>query len=260
MEKINSKKTVDELVLFIKEVFEKAGFFQAVIALSGGIDSSLSCALTTKALGKKNVFPILLPYGKLNDRGLKDAYEVIHFLQIPARNVSLVNIEPAVNTIVKTNKNMGMLRKGNIMARVRMIYVYDQAKKRNALVVGTENKTEHFLGYFTRFGDEASDLEPLCNLYKTHVYELSRFFKLPESVLFKKPTAGLWENQTDEDELGFFYKDADMILYCHYDKGLKVGEIHKKTGIKQEIIKKVLEYANKNSFKQYLPYIPKRKL
>jgi NAD+ synthase len=243
-----------ELAEFIRRAFAKAGFSHAVIALSGGVDSATSCALSAAALGKKHIYPLLLPYGNLNNQGTLDARLVIRVLKIPNENVSEINIQPLVDPIVSLDSSMDNIRCGNIMARVRMILLYDYAKKCNALVVGTENKTEHLLGYFTRFGDEASDIEPLRNLYKTQVYKLARFLQLPESILTKAPTAGLWQGQTDEGEFGFTYKEADEILSLIVDARLAVADVVAK-GYDQTIVEKVVARMKANDFKHHLPIV-----
>lgn len=254
MKSINPEKTSQLLVNFLKETFKKAKFSRAIIALSGGIDSSLSCTLAVEALGRDKVFPIILPYGKLNEQGTRDALEIIEKLKIPKNHITQINIETYVDEIVRNDPKMDMVRKGNIMARIRMIFVFDQAKRRKALVIGTENKSEHLLGYFTMFGDEASDIEPLRNLYKTHVCQLAEFLRLPQSILTKKPTAGLWEDQTDEGEFGFSYKNADKVLYYYFDRKLTAEEIAQKS-IKKATVDKVLRFAKKNDFKHKLPLI-----
>lgn len=247
-------RTINTITSFIKESFVKAGFADAVIGLSGGVDSATSCALAVKALGKEHVFPVLMPYGSLNERGKIDALEVVRAIEIPDTNVVVVDIAPAVDAFVSMDSTMDDMRKGNVMARMRMITLFDQAKKRKALVVGTENKTEHLLGYFTRFGDEASDIEPLRNLYKTQVYEVTRELGLPEAVLTKAPTAGLWEGQTDEDEFGFTYKDADKILELVFDQKKPWGELEK-LGFSPSIVKQVQSRVSQNAFKHELPII-----
>jgi NAD+ synthase len=113
------------------------------------------------------------------------------------------------------------------MARIRMIILFDLAKKNHALVCGTENRSENLLGYFTRFGDQASDLEPIGHLYKTQVYELAEYLKVPKDIIEQKPTAGLWKNQTDEKEFGFSYKEADPVLHHYFDKKMGVDRIKK---------------------------------
>ncbi len=244
---------VEALVQFIKTSFVSAGFKRAVVALSGGVDSSTSAALAVRAIGKENVYPLLLPYGNLNLT--HDAEQVIEHLGIPKANVVNIDIQSLVDPIIAMDPTMDTIRRGNVMARARMILLYDQAKKRNALVVGTENKTEHLLGYFTRFGDEASDIEPLRNLYKTEVYTLARFLQLPESILLKAPTAGLWEGQTDEGEFGFTYQEADAILEMIVDEKKTIDEVVAK-GYDQTTVGKVIERMKKNDFKHHLPIVP----
>ncbi|MBI4066734.1 NAD+ synthase [Candidatus Gottesmanbacteria bacterium] len=242
----------ETLVQFLKRSFAAAGFSRAVIAISGGVDSGTSCALAVAALGKNNVYPLLLPYNKLNNHGVEDARLVIRTLGIPDGNVTEINIQQLVDPIIALDLTMDHIRRGNVMARVRMILLYDQAKRRNALVVGTENKTEHLLGYFTRFGDEASDIEPLRNLYKTQVYELARHLNLPEMVVTKAPTAGLWEGQTDEGEFGFTYKQADMVLSMIVDEKKSLEQVLE-TGVDRSVIEKVVKRMKDNSFKHRLP-------
>lgn len=251
MRALNPEKVSQELVDFIKQSFTNAGFTRAVIAMSGGVDSSTSAALAVRALGKENVFPILLPYGDLNSQGTTDTKDVVISLGISSSET--IDIKPLVDPMIEPS--MDNVRRGNIMARVRMIILFDLAKKHKALVVGTENKSEHLLGYFTRFGDSASDIEPLRNLYKTQVYELAKYLRLPEQVLTKKPTAGLWKRQTDEGELGFTYKDADEILYQLYDEKKSVDEVVT-SGFDTSLVEKVASWVSKNSFKHNLPILP----
>jgi len=212
MKQMSPEQEVERIIAFIKQSFATAGFTDAVIGLSGGVDSAVSCVLAVRALGLEHVHPILLPYGPLNTRGVIDAMELVEKIKIPMMRVSRIDIKPAVDQMVRIDPFMDRVRKGNIMARVRMTYLFDAAKKHRALVMGTENKSEHELGYFTRFGDEASDVEPILHLYKTEVYELAKYLEIPESIITKPPSADLWPEQTDEGELGFSYQEADEIL------------------------------------------------
>lgn len=244
--------SIVELTSFLKDAFVRAHFSCAVIALSGGVDSSTSCALAVAALGKNNVYPLLLPYGKLNPT--RDAEMVMKYLKIPNINVTNINIQRFVEPIINIDSSMNTIRSGNIMARVRMTILFDHAKKHNALVVGTENKTEHLLGYFTRFGDEASDIEPLRNLYKTQVYELARLLQLPDIILTKAPTAGFWEGQTDEGEFGFSYKEADEILSLLVDEKKSIEEVVS-AGFPKATVQKVHDRMIANNFKHRLPIV-----
>jgi NAD+ synthase len=251
MNSIDPKKSTDELVGFLKTSFQRAGFTRAVIALSGGVDSATSCALAVRALAADNVYPVLLPYGALSTQATIDAVGVIEALSIPSVHVTRIDIKPVIERVLPQDN----VRRGNMMARARMMLLYDQAKKQNALVVGTENKTEHLLGYYTRFGDEASDIEPLRNLYKIHVYELAKYLQIPDVVLSRAPSAGLWEGQTDEGEFGFTYKDADEILSLYFDEKKPVEEIIK-SGINKELVDKVVNRVRINDFKHHLPVLP----
>lgn len=255
MKTINPEETAQTLTTFLVDAFNSASFSKAVIALSGGVDSSTSTALAVRALGKEKVFPVFLPYGIRNTQCTNDAWIVTEILGVPEENVSEVDIASFVDPLLALDQSMDKVRRGNIMARVRMIVLFDQAKKRNALVVGTENKTEHLLGYFTRFGDEASDIEPLRNLYKTHVYQLATYLGVPEVILTKKPTAGLWEGQTDEGEFGFTYKEADEILWLFHDENISEEDIVTK-GFDRNVVMRVISRANQNAYKHHLPIVP----
>ena len=266
---------------FIKSILKKNDKNKLVIGISGGIDSAVSLTLATQSIGKENVYPFLLPYG---DQDILDAMEICRFNQIPTGNIKMINIKKNVDTIrneieeqchsdpngiraqnqiQKNNYEDGLqpaqndaelkVRIGNIMARVRMIMIFDQAKKLGALVCGTENKSEKYLGYFTRFGDEASDLEPLQHLYKTQVWRLAKELKLPQKFIDKQPSAGLWDGQSDEQELGFSYAQADLVLVQLIDKNIKAKEI-KINGMEQKIIDKVIKQVKSQHFKHEVPY------
>lgn len=256
MTPIDPKQITDQLIAFIKKSFDSTGFSDAVIGLSGGLDSAVSCILAVRALGADHVYPTLLPYGSLSMQSALDAMSVIEMLKMSPTHVARVDIKPILDPITAKEFGMDNIRKGNLMARARMMILFDHAKKRNALVIGTENKSEHLLGYFTRFGDEASDIEPLRNLYKIQVYELAKYLSVPQAILTKKPTAGLWEGQTDEGELGFTYKDADEILSLSFD-GKKSADEVVAAGFSKDIVDSVLSRVRANDFKHHLPILPK---
>ena len=250
---IDPIKTTQQIVGFIKRTLPKTGFNSLVVGLSGGIDSAVSCTLAVRALSAGNVYPCLFPYGTLNKEGLDDAQSVIDTLAIPRENVMIIDIKQFVDPFTDTDSTMDNLRRGNVMVRMRMLLLFDQAKKRNALVLGTENKTERLLGYYTRFGDEASDIEPIIHLYKTQVSQLAKHLKLPEKIIAKSPTAGMWHGQTDEGEFGFTYQEADKILHLFVDKK-KFTEDIARIGFPKATIDKVLERMRVNQFKYNLPY------
>jgi NAD+ synthase len=214
----NPTVAIDESVAFIRQVFSRAGLSTGVIAVSGGIDSAVSLTLLTKALGKERVRPVLLPF---ETQDMSDALAVCQQQGIVASQVIQINIA----ALVAAAKDLGLgeqdsMRVGNLKARARMICLFDLAKKYDGLVCGTENKTEHYLGYFTRFGDAASDLEPISGWYKTQVRQVAKELGIPQQIIAKAPSAGLWPGQTDEAELGFSYETADAVLDALETTGL----------------------------------------
>ncbi len=228
---------VDKIVSWLKSIYSDKS---AVIAVSGGVDSALALTLLVRALGKDKVIPVCLPY---KDQDMQDAKTIIEFNGLSDKCIE-INIGEMVDVACSSLKiGDDSLRKGNVMARTRMIAVFDIAKKMNGLVCGTENKSEHHLGYFTRFGDAASDVEPIAGLYKTDVWEMAKVLGLPEIFYTKKPSAGLWEGQTDEGEMGFSYQDADKVLADNTD------------GINEKIVEKVKSMVKRNKFKLIVPYV-----
>jgi NAD+ synthase len=252
MKSIHPEDTIKALTAFIKKTCDDAGFSHVVIGLSGGVDSAASFLLAVRALGPLNVFPVLLPYGALSTQSTIDAMTLIEKSGVPIGNITRIDIKQAADAIISAGGAVfENVRKGNIMARVRMTVLFDQAKKRQALVLGTENKSEHTLGYFTRFGDEASDIEPLLGLYKTQVYELAKALGVTDTILSKPPSAELWFDQTDEGEFGFTYKEADEIMSLLYDEKKTVDEIVA-GGIEKQLVDKVKHRVEQNAFKRKL--------
>lgn len=247
--KINPDKEEKKIISFIKETFDKQKIIRAVIGVSGGVDSATSLSLLSKAISLENISVLYLPYF---DSSTDDLDEMISSVGLQDNQLFNISIEETVDALSDELEvpDEDLVRKGNIMARIRMIALYDFAKKNNALVVGTENRSEYLLGYFTRFGDEASDIEPIQHLYKTQVYELAKYLRLPNSITEKAPSANLWEDQTDESEFGFSYAEADPVLYLYFDKEKTIEEIEKDFPNARRII----DFAKKNSYKHLVPY------
>jgi NAD+ synthase len=225
-----------------------------VVNLSGGVDSAVTAALALQAVGPQQVFLAMMPYGELGTHSVHQAELVVDALQMPHEQCLRIDIARAVDAIAEQVVAPDRVRLGNIMARVRMIFLFDLAKRLDALVCGTENRTEHYLGYFTRFGDSASDLEPIRGLYKTHIWELARALNIPQPIIEQAPTAGLWEAQTDENELGFSYQEADRVLTLSFDEHRTVDEIVAQ-GVPRELVVNVLERVARNDFKHQVPYV-----
>ncbi len=213
---IDANRVADLLCGFLRSEIENAGKQRLVVGLSGGLDSATSAYLAARALGKDRVVAVMMPYEKSSPASLRDARQVVDVLGIES---VLVDISPLVDSYFANFPDADRVRRGNAMARARMIVLYDQSAARDALVLGTGNKTECLLGYTTLWGDMACAVNPLGNLYKTQVRQLAGALGVPASIVDKPPSADLWDGQTDEDELGFAYDDVDRLLYYMIDKG-----------------------------------------
>ncbi|QQS43385.1 NAD(+) synthase [Candidatus Roizmanbacteria bacterium] len=253
MNSIPSIQTTSEVALakaFIQTTLKDTKRENVIIAVSGGIDSATSLYLLNEALDKRNIFVVHLYYFK---KSIEAFHAVVDPMKLPKENILLYSIKNVVDAIVQNvSAENDPVRTGNIMARVRMLHLFDLAKKHTALVCGTENRSEYHLGYFTRFGDAASDFELINHLYKTQVRQLASYLQVPQPILDAEPSAGLWEGQTDEKELGFTYEEADQILYLHFEEGKSAVEISEQGFENTDAVLSVVE---KNSFKHKVPYV-----
>jgi len=246
----------DKVVTGIKEYFSNAGFEKAVLGLSGGIDSAVVAYLAVEALGVSNVTGIKMPYKSSSSSSIEDADKVIAALKMNGLEISITDPVDSFTKLLKNGEedDLSSLRLGNIMARCRMITLFDFSANTNALVLGTSNKSELLLGYGTLYGDLASIVNPLGGLYKTEVFALARLLGIDEALIAKAPSADLEEGQSDEKDFGFTYDDADKILAVATNKNMSQLEIYN-LGFPKELFSKVLDRYNKNKFKAKLPVI-----
>ncbi len=251
--KIDCEFVSSYLIEFVRQEITKTGLKRAVIGLSGGIDSTVSAYIAKEALGKENVYGILMPYKLSSKDSIEDALKVVKDTGIHHKIFEIT--EPADAYIGKFEE-MDKVRRGNVLARMRMITLFDHSQLYQALVVGTSNKTELLLGYGTWYGDMASSLNPIGDLYKNQIYQLARFFNVPESIIKKKPSADLWVGQSDEEELGFSYDEADVILYHLFDLHYSIEEVVR-LGFKEELVTGIFERVKRNQFKRLPPIIAK---
>lgn len=250
---INTDVARQILTGFIRSEVTRVGYSRAVVGLSGGIDSALSCVLAVEALGADNVLAVKMPYKSSSRDSLDDAGLLIEQLQIPSKTI---DITAMVDPLFALDPEISKLRKGNIMARERMIVLYDQSEVFKGLVIGTSNKTEILLGYSTQFGDAASAMNPLGDLYKTQLRQLSRAMNIPTPIVDKAPSADLWQGQTDEGELGFTYEQVDQLLYLMVDHRYSPQECVE-AGFDEKFVDLVLKRIRRHQFKRMQPPIAK---
>ncbi len=250
---INTALARKILTGFIREETSRVGFSRAVVGLSGGVDSALSCFLAAEALGPENVLAVRMPYKTSAPDSLEHAQLVTEQTGVQSLTVPITEmVDPLVEEIPPADK----VRRGNVMARARMIVLYDQSAAFKGLVVGTSNKTEILLGYTTQFGDAASALNPIGDLYKTQVRQLSRAMGVPEAIIAKPPTADLWIGQTDEGELGFTYEEVDKLMYLLVDQRYSPEDCVAE-GFREDFVRGVIRRMQHSQFKRLPPLIAK---
>ncbi len=250
---ISTELVAGILTGFIANEVRKVGFERVVVNLSGGVDSSLAALLATRALGPSNVRGLILPYRTSAPESRSDAEAVAQQLGI---STAVIDISPQIDAYFEGLPEADRARRGNKMARERMTIAYDQSLAWKALVLGTSNKTELLLGYGTIFGDLASAVNPLGDLYKTQVWQVARDLGIPERVVRKPPSADLWEGQTDEADLGFQYGQVDRLLYYLIDRRFSIPELEAH-GFERDFIRLVVDKVQRSQFKRRLPLIGK---
>jgi NAD+ synthase len=250
---INAALVESILVGFIDCEVRRVGFERVVLGLSGGVDSSLVAGLAARALGPGNVLGVAMPYRLSHPQSLADGRAVAEAFGIQFK---VIEISPQVDAYFEQFPDASDQRRGNKMARERMTILYDQSMAWNGLVLGTSNKTELLLGYGTIFGDMASALNPIGDLYKSQVWQMAAHVGVPESVIKKPPSADLWEGQSDETELGFAYAVVDRLLFHLVDRRVGPDELVE-MGHDRDFVDSILRRIRLNQYKRRLPVIAK---
>ena len=250
---IDTQVTITVLVRFLHNEIRKAGFNRAVLGLSGGIDSALSCYLVAQAIGPENVLAIRLPYATSSPESLEHANLVIADLGIATETIDIM---PMVDPLFAVSPHITPLRKGNLMARARMMTIFDRSAAWSGLVIGTSNKTELLLGYGTIYGDLASAVNPIGDLYKTQVRQIARTIGVPAPILDKAPSADLIPGQTDETDFGFTYEQADALLQLIVDERYTLDEAIAE-GFAPAFVHQVMRMIQRSHYKRTMPIIPK---
>jgi NAD+ synthase len=241
------------LISFIRNEIRKFGFGSVVLGLSGGIDSAVVCELAVRALGADNVLSLMMPYRTSSQGSLDDARLMVDRLGIRSETMPVTDV---VDAFFASRQDAGRLRRGNVMARARMLCLYDVSARDGCLVLGTSNKTELMLGYGTMFGDMASAVNPIGDLYKTQLSGLARHLGIPAPLIDKQPSADLWEGQSDEEDLGFSYESVDMLLYMMLEERMDREAILAE-GIETAFYDRVRKMVVRNQYKRMMPVIAK---
>ncbi|EHP84868.1 NAD+ synthase [Methanotorris formicicus] len=253
---MNEEEIINKICTFIKEKVEEAKVDGVVLGLSGGIDSSLTAYLCVKALGKDKVLGLIMPEKNSNPKDREHA-------ELVAKTLGIKYIVSDITDILKAfgaggyvpTREFDKRADANLKPRIRMCILYYFANKYNLLVVGTGNKSEAYMGYATKYGDLGCDILPIGNLFKTDVRRLARYLGIPKEIIEKSPSAGLWEGQTDEEELGITYDLLDKILMA-LEEGKDKKEISKELNVPISKIEEILQRIEANKHKLYPPPKP----
>ena len=251
---INLEETSTIIIDFIRTYVQNSGCKRVVLGLSGGIDSSVAAVLCKEALGKNNVLCLFMPDDATPSDDKKHQEIFVKKFDLQCKTIEIDSIVQQIQKTCfgKTEK----MTLSNIKARTRMILLYTYANETNSLVCGTSNKSELLIGYFTKYGDGGADFLPIGDIYKTQIYQLAKYLKIPKSLISKAPTAGLWPGQTDEKELGINYETLDKILYG-LELKIDIEDIVKKVNVKKSDVKRIRQMIKKSQHKRRTPLIPK---
>jgi len=243
------------LIDFIERQAATAGVDRAVLGISGGVDSGLVTGLAAEALGPENVHGLVMPSTMNDEETMSDAERVAQTFEVP---YDVIEIEPIAETFLDAypEAREDRMAAGNLRVRTRAVLSYLVANTENALVLGTGNRTEALIGYFTKYGDGAVDCHPIANLYKQQVRQVARAVGVPESVASRTPTAGMWVGQTDEEELGIEYDTLDSILALHVKGGVPTSATARELGVEAHVVERVRSLYENSAHKRAVPPAP----
>lgn len=257
---IEPAQATDVIVGFIRAQMEQAGFERIVIGLSGGVDSAVVAYLCARAIGPDNLLAVRMPYRTSSEASETDAMRIVEELGCRTERVDITPmVDPMIALIAGDDEAALRVRRGNVMARQRMIVVYDRSAAWDALVSGTSNKTESLLGYGTLHGDMAAAFAPIGDLYKTQLRDVARHLGVPDEIVAKPPSADLWPGQTDEGELGRSYDMLDRALFALVDRRWSVDRCVR-AGLPREPVEWVVRRVAQTEFKRQLPPVAKLSL
>jgi NAD+ synthase len=250
-------ETQKRIVRFIKDYVENAGAKGIVLGLSGGVDSSVTAALCSQAIGGENVLALLMPEKEtFKQQDLDDAKTIADMFHLKTETADMTKVLDGFYKSIPAFDQSDRLCKGNVKARTRMIFLYYYANQQNRIVAGTSDKSETYMGYFTKWGDAAADITPIIDLYKTQVRRLAMHLGIPKELALKPSTPSLWPNQTAEGELEIKYETLDLILYG-LERFMKPEEIAEQLQIEQAIVDRVQTRILATEHKRRMPMSPK---
>ncbi len=253
--RIDTEETTAKLVDFIREEVERSGLNGALVSVSGGIDSAVALALTVRALGPERVRALTLPERDITpDRDIADVMFLVRSLDVTCDTVEITPVMSVMREILPLYDPEDLVCFGNVKARVRMIISYHYANSLGYMVIGTSNRTEYLTGYFTKYGDGGVDLMPLADLYKNQIRQLAVHLDIPESIVEKAPSGGLWPGQTDEGELGIDYDTLDLIL-SGMDGEMSEEDITEVLKVDLTTVQGVFRRVKANEHKRRLPTV-----
>ncbi|MFB0557801.1 MAG: NAD+ synthase [Candidatus Bathyarchaeia archaeon] len=253
--KIDTLEICKKITDFIRFQVEISGLECAVVSVSGGLDSAVTLALTVKALGPERVRAVTMPERDITpESDITDVMQLAGTLDVTCDTVEITGVTRAMRDILPLYDGSDRISTGNLMARVRMIIVYHYANALRSMVIGSSNKSEWLTGYFTKYGDGAADILPLAGLYKNQVRQLARHLGIPEKIVKKTPTAGLWPGQTDEGELGVTYDNLDLILHRR-ERGMNEREIASELNLDVSLVRGIFDRVRNSEHKRRPPLI-----